>query len=138
MKRRGVYAIRNTQNGRLYIGAAGNLSKRWGEHRWNLRNGRHHNPRLQQDWVEYGCDAFVFEIVEEVPNEVWLCVQEGAHIRRLQPYYNGPGRAEFRMGGGSYMPWMLEYARQLGDGNRAAGLRRIVAEHAADRGYEPK
>ncbi len=37
----GIYQIRNSQNGKLYIGSAVNVRNRWVEHRKLLRKGAH-------------------------------------------------------------------------------------------------
>lgn len=68
----GVYAIKNLVSGRAYIGRAVNMSRRWGHHLYNLKNGTHRNPFLQRAWDRYGPDAFQFAIWENlsgVPEE---------------------------------------------------------------------
>jgi group I intron endonuclease len=62
----GIYRIRNTLNGRVYVGSAVNTSKRWMLHRIHLNRGDHHCPLLQRAWVKHGEPAFVFEIIEVV------------------------------------------------------------------------
>jgi group I intron endonuclease len=57
----GVYKITCLENGKIYIGSSKNINSRWNNHRWNLRNGKHHNYFLQSDWDMYGEDVFVFE-----------------------------------------------------------------------------
>lgn len=59
----GVYAIVNRTNERAYIGSAMNVRKRLGEHRSQLRLGKHSNELLQADWLEHGADAFVFGVL---------------------------------------------------------------------------
>ena len=39
----GVYAIRNTQNGKMYIGESIDIEKRWKNHQEDLDNGNHHS-----------------------------------------------------------------------------------------------
>lgn len=64
----GVYAIVNSVNGKLYIGSsASTFSRRWTQHRHELRNGRHKNRYLQSAWNKHGEAAFKFKI---------LCVTE--------------------------------------------------------------
>lgn len=60
----GVYKITCLENGKFYIGSSKNIKRRWNNHRWNLRNGKHHNYFLQSDWNLYGEDVFVFEVLE--------------------------------------------------------------------------
>lgn len=62
----GIYRIRNTLNGRVYVGASANLTDRWRLHRLHLNRGGHHCRALQNAWVKYGEPAFVFEIMEAI------------------------------------------------------------------------
>lgn len=63
-ERPGVYAIRNIVNGKVYIGSASNISKRWSRHRKDLRSNEHRNRHLQAAWNLYGEDSFEFIIIE--------------------------------------------------------------------------
>lgn len=56
----GVYAIEQIDTGCRYIGSTKGFAKRWGFHRWMLRAGRHHSPRLQNAWSKHGEAAFRF------------------------------------------------------------------------------
>lgn len=60
----GIYTIRNTINGKFYIGQAKNLYKRWGVHKSELRGGYHDNGHLQKAWNKYGESAFQFFVLE--------------------------------------------------------------------------
>ena len=62
-----TYLIMNTINGKVYIGQSTQYSRRWTTHKRNLRKNKHENKHFQQDWNEYGEDAFVFEVIEELP-----------------------------------------------------------------------
>lgn len=62
--RRGIYAIRNTVNGKSYVGFATDIDRRWSKHKWGLKRNTHDNPKLQAAWNKYGKDAFTFEILE--------------------------------------------------------------------------
>lgn len=50
--------IRNTANGRIYIGSSFNMPARWRGHRNALHRGKHENKHLQNAWHKYGADAF--------------------------------------------------------------------------------
>src|SRR5947209_11148319 len=56
----GVYAIVNTVNGHVYIGATSSFVLRWRAHQKALNEGTHHNKHLQAAWRRYGSQAFVF------------------------------------------------------------------------------
>ena len=61
----GVYMILNTLTDARYVGSAAiSLSRRWGEHRCGLKNGKHRNAYLQNAWNKYGADAFQFVPLE--------------------------------------------------------------------------
>lgn len=62
-KRSGVYLIKNETSGKVYVGSAVNLSKRWSEHLCGLRKGTHCNEHLKRAWNRYGEDAFSFEVL---------------------------------------------------------------------------
>jgi group I intron endonuclease len=64
----GIYVIRCLVDDKIYIGCTVNLSKRWGQHKWCLKNNKHRSCRLQRAWNEYGSDKFVWEILEYVYN----------------------------------------------------------------------
>ena len=61
-----IYEIRNTANGKVYVGSAMNLARRFIEHKRDLKRGTHVNCKLQNAWNKYGKDAFTFSVIEEV------------------------------------------------------------------------
>lgn len=81
----GVYQIRNTKTGKVYIGSSNNIGRRWREHLSELRAGAHFNDRLQRDWGQFGEGAFRMEVVEEC-NEPALIHKERATIRRRKAH----------------------------------------------------
>lgn len=62
----GVYQIKNLLNGRLYFGSAKRFKERYRGHISSLRNNKHRNKFLQNDFNKCGTDAFVFEVLEVV------------------------------------------------------------------------
>lgn len=75
-----VYKITNMENGKYYIGSAKSFALRKWQHRNDLRKGVHKNPHLQASWNKYGPDAFVFEILEEVPEGVHAYTVENTYL----------------------------------------------------------
>ena len=65
----GVFQIRNTVNGKIYIEASVNLDKIWNRHRVELDFGGHRNALLQKEWNEFGGANFKFEILSEIKQE---------------------------------------------------------------------
>lgn len=73
----GIYAIRNTENGKLYIGQSQDLSHRKSTHFYDLKNNRHHNEIMQADYNK-NPEAFAFEI---------LCKCGANDLDDLEKYY---------------------------------------------------
>jgi group I intron endonuclease len=68
----GIYAILNEVTGKVYIGSAKILSRRWDEHKKYLRRNKHKNPHLQSSWNLYSETSFIFLIMEFVDFELLL------------------------------------------------------------------
>ena len=65
----GIYCIKNISNNKKYIGLSSDITRRWHEHKSELRRGIHINPCLQKAWNKYGEESFKFYIVELCNNE---------------------------------------------------------------------
>ena len=61
----GVYRIRNTSTGKVYIGSSKNMTSRMRGHRRDLRDKKHPNEHLQSAFDKYGEEHFVFEFVRK-------------------------------------------------------------------------
>lgn len=61
-----VYGIRNRVNGKIYVGSTSRTGRRRLIHAYALSAGKHYNRALQGEWDEYGCENFVFEILQVV------------------------------------------------------------------------
>lgn len=78
-----VYVIRNTANGRGYVGSSIALDRRWRDHRRQLAGGRHHNRALQQD--------FEWTIIGRAHSIRAMVGLEAAHLKaETQPYNTRP------------------------------------------------
>ena len=82
----GIYRIRNVVNNKSYYGSSKNINKRWGRHRLDLNNNRHHNSILQRAWNKYGESNFMFEVVELCDVDL-LLINEQKYLDML-PEYN--------------------------------------------------
>ena len=82
-KAAGVYCVRNTASGRLLLGSSVNLHGPLNRHRSELRLGSHRCPELQADWNRLGEDAFTFEILDRVPDELAGLERDEA-LRKLE------------------------------------------------------
>ena len=65
----GVYKITCLSNKKVYIGGTVTLVTRLQQHKWHLKNKRHHNPILQASYNKYGPDNFRYEIIERCQKE---------------------------------------------------------------------
>jgi group I intron endonuclease len=90
---RGIYKIINTVNNKFYVGSAVNLSRRRTRHFSELRTKRHNNAKLQASWNKYGEAAFIFVVVEELPEAADLLAAEdrwlAAHVGKDYCYNIG-------------------------------------------------
>ena len=70
----GIYGIKNTFNGKWYVGSTcGNagrgLEQRLKEHIHFLRCGKHCNRHLQAAWNKYGEEVFAYFVLEQTEND---------------------------------------------------------------------
>lgn len=61
----GIYAIVSNVTNKLYIGSSSLIARRVSKHFSELRNNRHTNKRLQEDFNKYGLDSFKVVCLEE-------------------------------------------------------------------------
>ena len=76
-----IYKIINVLNNSFYVGSAVNYEKRKARHLWRLRRGDHANKHLQAAWLKYGEKAFVFAVVQEVPEADDLLAAENIWLK---------------------------------------------------------
>jgi len=60
----GIYQIRNTTNGRIFLGNSVNLHGIINRTRFQLKNGLHQNEQMQRDFLDVGEANFAFEILD--------------------------------------------------------------------------
>jgi group I intron endonuclease len=65
----GVYRIRNTLNGKSYVGFSTDLPARLSRHKAELKFGSHRNTELLSDWKLFGESCFEFEVLDELEYE---------------------------------------------------------------------
>ncbi len=87
----GIYKITNLKTGKFYIGSSKQIERRWWEHKDNLKNNCHINPRLQHSWNFYGADQFEFNIIEDVIDETQLLIREQYYLDTFKPHIKGIG-----------------------------------------------
>ena len=84
----GIYGIKNCLNGKMYVGQAINIYKRWKDHIDDLDENKHYNVHLQRSWNLYGKQNFQFLILEECSAEK-LNEKEMFYVDKFDAYYNG-------------------------------------------------
>lgn len=60
----GIYQIRNSINGKVYIGQSVDVRRRISNHYNSLQNNNHFNIHLQNAWNQYGSECFEFDVIE--------------------------------------------------------------------------
>lgn len=98
----GIYLIKNTENGKLFVGSTRNLKTLNGV-KFSLENGGHMNKQLVAEWKQFGKDTFTFEVLEVLKKKddpyfnekEELGKLEGKWLEELQPFggrgYNKQG-----------------------------------------------
>jgi group I intron endonuclease len=81
-----VYAIKNLNDMKMYVGSTVNKSVRWQTHRTLLRHGKHENGFLQAAWDRDGEPAFVFAVLEVIDVPGQLAERETWWLNHLTPY----------------------------------------------------
>lgn len=86
-KKIGVYVLMNTKNNKMYIGQSNNpIEERYWVHISTLRNNKHYNRLLQNDYNVYKEDSFIFYLLEECSDTK---NREKYWIRVLDTYGSG-------------------------------------------------
>lgn len=65
----GAFILKNKVNNKKYIGTSVNLPGIINRYTFLLTLGKHENKVLQDDWNEYGKDAFEFTVLEKIKTE---------------------------------------------------------------------
>lgn len=94
---RGVYAIRNINNGKVYVGSSTNIRRRLYSHLWSLDKGVHRSKHLQNAYQKYGIVGFSF-VVLDMWSDFPLAEVEQFYIDKYQSFskengYNTQPRA---------------------------------------------
>jgi len=90
---KGLFAIRNEANGKVFLGSSLNLKSKFDRIKLMLNMGSYMNIELQEDWKKYGEMAFTYEVLEtleikEDPNYNYnddLEILEMLWLERFQP-----------------------------------------------------
>lgn len=97
MHNTGIYEIRNTVNGKRYVGSAVSFWNRWRTHVQSLKRGDHHSIALQRAWKAYGPAAFQFNKLLACSKEN-LILYEQICMDAYRPEYNIAPKAGSQLG----------------------------------------
>lgn len=82
-----IYCIKNSINGKVYVGSAiKGLSSRKYLHRKLLNTGLHHSKHLQRAWNMYGEDVFEWHVLEKLKSKTNIIDREQFWMDLLQAY----------------------------------------------------
>jgi group I intron endonuclease len=84
----GIYCIKNTINGKIYVGSSVNIKKKFRNHLLSLRKNQHPNFKLQSSFNKHKEESFIFYVLEDVLEKENLIAREQFHIDTLAPVYN--------------------------------------------------
>jgi hypothetical protein len=62
----GVFQIKNTANGKVFIGSAKDLKGIMNSNRFQLKHGMHFNKELQRDYNQFGEALFTFDVLDRL------------------------------------------------------------------------
>lgn len=127
----GIYTITNSVNGKVYVGSAYDVSRRWIVHLCLLRSGKHHSVYLQRAWNKYGENAFTFRVEEAVEDRNFLLAREQCWIWRTGSFGDGYNSAPVAGGthGFKHSEATKEKLRQTSKGNAHSKGRKLSPEH---------
>ena len=90
----GIFQIKNTANGKIFIGKGLNVQGKLNSHQAQLEFKSHRNTTLQADWNQYGPETFIFEVLDYLDGDTAqqtnpsaeLTELESMWLDKLQPY----------------------------------------------------
>lgn len=139
---RGIYKIINVVNNKFYVGSAVDFKRRKTRHFSELRMGKHNNQKLQNAWNKYGEQAFVFVVVEELPDDADLFAAENVwlheHVGTEYCYNIGVNATAPMLGmSGELSPaWGYKHTPEAREKISAAGVGRVQSQESIKRKTE--
>jgi hypothetical protein len=67
---KGIFVVRCTVSGEAWVSNSRDLTSSQTGLWFMLRNGMHHNKAMQAAWNLHGADAFLFEVLETLDNDL--------------------------------------------------------------------
>ena len=85
----GIYAIKHTLSGNMYIGSSYSIKTRLSQHLNSLNNNKHHSKYLQNAWNKHNHNDFLALILETVVSRDELSKREQYWLDYYDSYKNG-------------------------------------------------
>lgn len=79
----GIYQIKNNVNEKLFVGSTRNLKTLHGK-KFELEMGTNTNKELQEEWNQFGKDAFEFEVLEVLKKKETGYFDEKNELKKLE------------------------------------------------------
>lgn len=79
----GIYAVRNTATGRVWLGKSQNVEGALNRIRFELKMRGHRNTALSDDWLHFGAESFAFEVLDRVKKREDPSFDYDAELRAL-------------------------------------------------------
>ena len=83
----GVFQIRNTVNGKIYVEGSTDLDAIWNRHKFQLKMDSHPNVDLQKDWRDFGEEKFSYEILSEIKQDDTKTIDYRREIMQLEKMF---------------------------------------------------
>jgi|SRR6478735_4216905 len=83
----GIFQIKNTANGKIYIDSSTNLDAIWNRMRTELKFGSSRNETLQKEWNAFGEESFSFEVLSEIKQKEDEDINYTAELKELKAMY---------------------------------------------------
>jgi group I intron endonuclease len=119
----GLYCITNKVNNKRYIGSSVNVEQRWREHKSQLNRHVHLNRHLQNAWLKYGKNAFVFSVLIQCEQKELLDFEQ-KYLDETNPEYNKARYAKSPFSGRKHSEATLRKMSGASKGNKYANGRK--------------
>jgi len=127
MLKSGIYKIVNSIDGKIYVGSAVHLSRRFNNHKSDLNLNKHDNQYLQNAWNKYWSVSFKFEVLEYCEKEK-LIEREQYWIDTLNCVRPNGYNLNPTAGSNLGMVWSNEFKAKV---SKALKGRKLTEEHKA-------